>query len=44
MNKATSTARADGPTILDTMFAGGCAAAFLTIVAGLAGMVSLYLR
>jgi hypothetical protein len=44
MNKPSAAVRANGPCLVDTVFVGGCTAVFLTIVAGLAGMVSLYLR
>ena len=44
MKKLAATARAQGPSFLDTVFAGGCTAAFLTLVVTLAGAVSLYLR
>jgi hypothetical protein len=44
VKKEIAQARTEAPSLLDTVFAGGCAAIFLTIVASLAGVVSLYLR
>lgn len=44
MNKPKVAVRESGPPLVDTVFVGGCTAVFLTIVASLASMVSLYLR
>ncbi len=44
MKKPVAAVRENTPSVLDTVFAGGCTAVFLTIVASLAGVVSLYLR
>ena len=40
----TAVARADGPSRLDSVFAAGCTAVFLTLVASLAGAVTVCLR
>ena len=44
MKKPVAAVAANTPSLLDTVFAGGCTAVFLAIVASLASMVTLYLR
>lgn len=44
MRTSNAHGRSGGGSILDTLFAGGCTAVFLVMMASVAGAVSLYLR
>jgi len=44
MRRPRTQGRSGGRSILDTLFAGGCTALFLVMMASVAGAVSLYLR
>jgi hypothetical protein len=44
MRRSKAPGRPGGRSILDTLFAGGCTAVFLVMMASVAGAVSLYLR
>lgn len=44
MKKPVAAVRQAGPSVLDTLFAGACTATFLTIMASVAGAMTLYLR
>ena len=44
MKKPTTAVRPGGASLLDTLFAGGCTAAFLVMMASVVGAISLYLR
>jgi len=44
MNKSAQAIGQSVPSIVDTLFEGGCTAVFLVIMANVAGAVLLYLR